>query len=88
MDLISRFVVAEIHSPGATALNEWLHDGLLGLNRVIQVVRGPFVQKLAQSDGAKLAMLRAAAEVVGCNALQQGETRLAQAGKLARKLRR
>src|SRR5215471_18479439 len=67
-DLVIREPEAERAGPG----DERLHQRLLGLHRVLQVVRGPRVQHDAQRDRAVLRMAGAALQVVRRQALQHG----------------
>jgi hypothetical protein len=84
--LVAYLMVLEIGAPGAGTVNKRLHDSPLGLDGVIQVVGGPFMQWLAQRYCSEFAMLASAVEILGRDALQHSEVGLAQASKFGGQL--
>ena len=64
-------MLRKVRLPGATTANEWLYERPFGLNRVIEIVRGPFVNQLGQGHRPQFLMAGLPAQV-GQGNLGQG----------------
>ena len=80
--LIAQVMVSKINLPRAAALDEGPHEGALGLDGVIKVVRRPFVHHLAQRHQAQLGMARLPLQVSRCKLFQHAQAVAAQPGEL------
>jgi hypothetical protein len=75
-------MIAEEDLPGAAVYNKGLHHGLLGLDGVVQVVGGPFVEHLLEFDGTKLGVAGWTVKISRCDLFERFQGLLAQLYKL------
>ena len=85
---ITDLVILKEGTPGTTAEHERLHECPFGLDGMVQIVSGPGMQHLCQSDSAQFRVLFGPPQVIILQMLEQDQAVLTRAGKRSYKLLR
>ncbi|HMD90058.1 MAG TPA: hypothetical protein VKF38_12930, partial [Anaerolineaceae bacterium] len=77
-------VAREVDLPGTAARDKRLHDGFLGLDGVVQIVGGPFIEHLLECHRAQLGMAGRPLKISRADACQRLQAFCPQLGKFGR----